>query len=188
MGSLKNHRHEMFCQHIVAGYLQGESARRAGYAEAGSDTQGCTLMKKEKIRYRIEELRAERLSNVKFEAKEVLLEHIDILHMDVRDIMNDDFTLKPLSTWPSVWGRYLTGIEVKELFESEKKGKVTFIGTLTKIKWPDKLKNLELLGKHIDVGAYKELTGHDVSNDTLRDFLNEISGQSLGPPSLRDKM
>ena len=25
-----------------------------------------------------------------------------------------------------------------------------------KIKWPDKLRNLELLGKHIDIQAFKE--------------------------------
>jgi phage terminase small subunit len=30
------------------------------------------------------------------------------------------------------------------------------IGLLKKIKWPDKVKNLELLGKHVDVQAFKE--------------------------------
>ena len=30
------------------------------------------------------------------------------------------------------------------------------IGWLKKIKWPDKIKNLELLGKHIAVNAFKE--------------------------------
>lgn len=27
---------------------------------------------------------------------------------------------------------------------------------LKKIKWPDKVKNLELIGKHVDVNAFKE--------------------------------
>ena len=29
------------------------------------------------------------------------------------------------------------------------------IGNLIKVKWPDKIKNLELLGQHVDVGAFK---------------------------------
>ncbi|MCG6527916.1 terminase small subunit, partial [Vibrio parahaemolyticus] len=27
---------------------------------------------------------------------------------------------------------------------------------LKKVKWPDKVKNLELIGKHVDVNAFKE--------------------------------
>ena len=27
---------------------------------------------------------------------------------------------------------------------------------LKKIKWPDKVKNLELIGKHVDVNAFRE--------------------------------
>jgi phage terminase small subunit len=30
------------------------------------------------------------------------------------------------------------------------------VGILKKIKWPDKVKNLELLGKHVSVMAFKE--------------------------------
>ncbi|CCK05649.1 Phage terminase small subunit [Cronobacter sakazakii 696] len=32
---------------------------------------------------------------------------------------------------------------------------------LKKIKWPDKVKNLELLGKHISVMAFKEQAAHE---------------------------
>lgn len=31
---------------------------------------------------------------------------------------------------------------------------------LKKIKWPDKLKNLELLGRHVDVQAFKDKVEH----------------------------
>ncbi|STU63700.1 Uncharacterised protein [Klebsiella pneumoniae subsp. ozaenae] len=30
---------------------------------------------------------------------------------------------------------------------------------LKKIKWPDKVKNLELIGKHVDVNAFKRAHG-----------------------------
>ncbi|GAB3287837.1 terminase small subunit [Parahaliea aestuarii] len=34
-------------------------------------------------------------------------------------------------------------------------------GLLKKIKWPDKLRNLELLGKHVAVGAFRETIDHN---------------------------
>ena len=34
--------------------------------------------------------------------------------------------------------------------------------TLQKIKWPDKVKNLELIGKHVDVNAFRERLEIDV--------------------------
>jgi hypothetical protein len=49
-----------------------------------------------------------------------------------------------------------------------------------KIKWPDKVKNLELLGKHIAVGAFKEKIEHDVS-DPLKELLERASGNTLKP-------
>lgn len=34
---------------------------------------------------------------------------------------------------------------------------------LKKIKWPDKVKNLELLGKHVSVQAFKEQSSHELT-------------------------
>lgn len=52
------------------------------------------------------------------------------------------------------------------------------IGILKKIKWPDKVKNLELLGKHISVQAFRDQikSEHDVVG-TLSDLMDELSGK-----------
>jgi len=73
--------------------------------------------------------------------------------MDVIDILQDSGELKPVSQWPKVWRQYLSGFEVAELTEGRGDNK-KLIGVLKKIKWPDKLKNLEMLGKHLQVGAF----------------------------------
>ena len=39
---------------------------------------------------------------------------------------------------------------------------------LKKVKWPDKVKNLELIGKHVDVNAFKERLDVNV-NVTIAD-------------------
>jgi phage terminase small subunit len=35
-------------------------------------------------------------------------------------------------------------------------GQRELVGVLKKIKWPDKTKNLELMGKHVGVGAFSD--------------------------------
>ena len=85
--------------------------------------------------------------------------------MDVLDIMNDDLSLKPISEWPPIWRQYISGLDNMEEFDGRGDDR-TMIGYLRKIKWPDKVKNLELLGKHISIGAFKERVelGNDPEN------------------------
>ena len=57
----------------------------------------------------------------------------------------------PVSLWPKVWRTTLSGLDVVEM---SAEGNTAAL--LKKIKWPDKVKNLELIGKHISVQAFKE--------------------------------
>ena len=50
---------------------------------------------------------------------------------------------------------------------------------MKKIKWPDKTKNLELLGKHISVQAFKEKTETTVNMaDEMASLMKEISDEA----------
>jgi phage terminase small subunit len=74
--------------------------------------------------------------------------------MDVADIFTDDMAqLLPLSKWPKVWRNTLSHIEVGEMFEYME-GSKEAVGLLKKIRIPDKVKNLELLGKHTTVRCW----------------------------------
>nr|WP_164508640.1 hypothetical protein [Halomonas aestuarii] len=72
--------------------------------------------------------------------------------MDVIDILNDDGGLKPIRDWPKVWRTTISGLDLSELWEGHGDER-QLVGLLKKIKWPDKPKNLELLGKHVAVQA-----------------------------------
>jgi len=85
--------------------------------------------------------------------------------MDVLDIMKDDMSIKPVSQWPASWRWYLSGFDLTEMFDGRGEER-EMVGILKKIKWPDKVRNLELLGKHISVQPFREqattsLTGKD---------------------------
>ena len=100
---------------------------------------------------RIAQLRINVIQRAEIDASYVLRRLVEIDEMDVADILNADCSLLPISEWPKVWRQYLSGMDILEIGSSDNP-----IGVLKKIKWPDKLKNLELLGKHLQVGAFVE--------------------------------
>ncbi len=52
------------------------------------------------------------------------------------------------------------------------------VGILKKIKWPDKVKNLELLGKHININAFSERQDIKMSLNPLSDLIDEIGNEA----------
>lgn len=134
---------------------QTQSAINAGFSTKTAAVKASVMMRDERIQKRISELMEERNKRLRVSADYVLLRLVEIDQMDVIDILNDDMSIKPVSEWPKVWRQYLTGFELADMFEGRGDEK-ELIGILKKIKWPDKVKNLELIGKHVDVNAFKE--------------------------------
>ena len=71
--------------------------------------------------------------------------------VNVSELLSDDGSLKPVSEWPKECSAALAGIEIKELFDTD--GNKT--GEIKKVKFTDRLKALELLGKQS--GMFKEV-------------------------------
>lgn len=134
---------------------QTQAAINAGFSPNTAAVKASVMMRDERIQKRIAELMEERNKRLRVSADYVLLRLVEIDQMDVMDILNDDMSIKPVSEWPKVWRQYLTGFELADMFEGRGDEK-ELVGILKKIKWPDKVKNLELIGKHVDVNAFKE--------------------------------
>ena len=152
-------RQSMFVKEYLVDLNGTQAAIRAGYSPRTANEQAARLLANVNISDAVAAGMAKRAAKVEINADYVLARLAEIDRMDVLDIMNDDMTLKPVSAWPSSWRRYLSGFDVAEMKDGQ-----DAIGVLKKIKWPDKVKNLELLGKHIGVGAFSEkvqLSGPD---------------------------
>lgn len=115
--------------------------------------KACELLKKDKVAVRLKELQGEVTDKLLYDATTYLKRLVEIDQMDICDILNDDWTLKPLREWPQVWRSYITAIDVQEIREGQNSPDAA-ISVIKKIKWPDKLKNLELLGKHKAIDAF----------------------------------
>ncbi|EDQ2808065.1 terminase small subunit [Salmonella enterica subsp. enterica] len=133
---------------------QAQAAINAGFSPNTAAVKASVMMRDERIQKRIAELMEERNKRLRVSADYVLLRLVEIDQMDVIDILNDDGTLKPIREWPKIWRTTLSGFDLSSTIMNMDKTSIETI--LKKIKWPDKVKNLELIGKHVDVNAFKE--------------------------------
>lgn len=93
-------------------------------------------------------------NDFKIDAGFVLRRLKEIDDLDVIDIIKDDMSgFKLLSEWPKVWRKSISSIDMKKMITSigENEELETII---EKIKWPDKVKNLEMIGRHVSVKAW----------------------------------
>lgn len=149
-----------------------QAAIRAGYSEKTAHSIGAENLIKPEIQNAIAEAQAKRSERTKIDADYVLQRLVAIDQMDVLDIMDDDGNVKPLRDWPKIWRQYISNIETISVDDGE--------GWLKKIKWPDKVKNLELLGKHISVGAFKDKVEHSGKFEiqSISDLMDELSNSN----------
>ncbi|WP_116364196.1 terminase small subunit [Parahaliea mediterranea] len=153
-------KQEQFCHEYLVDLNATQAAARAGYSKKTAKDMGCQNLAKPNIAERIEALKAERMERIQISADYVLQRLVEIDQMDIAEILNDDFSVKPLREWPETWRRTLSGVDVSEYWEGSGEGR-EMTALLKKIKWPDKLRNLELIGRHVAVGAFREVIDHN---------------------------
>ena len=142
--------------------LNGSAAAiRAGYKGKLPHVAASRLMiRKPAIKEEIARRMAERSEQAKIDAAFVLRYAADMLMADIADIIDDEGSFKPVSQWPVVWRRMLHTSDVREIYSPDGKN----IGRVIKAKFIDRLRALELVGRHIDVRAFvdrHEFTGAD---------------------------
>lgn len=151
-------RVESYCQeYIKCPENQTQAAINAGYSAKTAAKFASQNMRDERVQKRIAELMEERNKRNRVSADYVLMRLVEIDQMDVIDILDDEGGLKPVSKWPKVWRTSISAVDINRIRMAMKGDDEDDIeSTLQKIKWPDKVKNLELIGKHVDVNAFKE--------------------------------
>ncbi|MCQ3893038.1 terminase small subunit [Klebsiella quasipneumoniae] len=163
-------KQEMFCREYLIDLNATQAAIRAGYSEKTANRTASENLSKPDIQSRIAELKAQRNDLVGVNATYVLNRLVEIDQMDVLDILTSTGELKPVTQWPKVWRTTLSGLDVIEMASE---GNTTAL--LKKIKWPDKVKNLELIGKHIDVQAFREQVKTEHVVESISELMDSLS-------------
>lgn len=162
-------KQQRFVEEYLIDLNATQAAIRAGYSEKTARDIGCENLAKPNIAKAIEEAQNKRQEQTQIDAAYVLKRLVEIDQMDVLDIMDDQMKIRPVNEWPKVWRQYVVNLENLELSDGE--------GCFKKIKWPDKVKNLELLGRHVSVGAFKDKVEHSgkLEIQSLSDLMDELS-------------
>ncbi|HEJ1492615.1 TPA: terminase small subunit [Pseudomonas aeruginosa] len=125
-----------------------QAAIRANYSARRATEIGYQLLQRPEVAQAIQAAMAERSKRTEVEADYVIRRLREIDEMDVLDILEDDGSFRSIRDWPRAWRQFLSGIEIAELFEGRGDDR-RIAGVLRKVKWPDKLRNLELLSRHV---------------------------------------
>ncbi len=150
-------KQELFCREYLKDLNGTQAAIRAGYSEKTANEQASRLLANVNVQKFVAELKTARAEQTGIDAAYVLRRLVEIDQMDVLDILLQNGELKPIKDWPKVWRTTLSGMDVVEMVSADS------AALLKKIKWPDKVKNLELLGKHVSVQAFKEQTSTEIT-------------------------
>jgi len=156
-----NPQQELFCQEYLVDLNATQAALRAGYSENSARQIGSENLSKPYIQDRIATLCQARIKRVVLNQDNVLLELIKLANSDLRELFNQETgALLPIKEWPDHIAACVASFEVEELFEGSGKDKMQ-IGFTKKVRFWDKTKSLELLGKHLKLFSDRlELSGN----------------------------
>jgi phage terminase small subunit len=146
------------------------------YSVAALSVQADKQFNHPKINLRIAELQAikDKIAKDEFniDSQYVLRRLKEIDELDVLDILKDDLSgFKALSEWPRSWRTSISGIDMKRMMQGDE----GIEAVIEKIKWPDKTKNLELIGRHVSVKAFEKDTD-TTGSDKLAEVLSSLIG------------
>jgi len=144
-------KQQRFVEEYLVDLNATQAYRRAGYA--GDDNvcavEAHKLLSNPKVGDAVAALKLERSEKTGINAAWLLQRLADEATADVADLYHDDGRIKPVKDWPLIWRQGLVaGLEVETIGEGA--------GHLTKVKLSDRIKRLELIGRHIDVQAFKD--------------------------------
>lgn len=165
-------RRETALEYVRGGYDNGVKAYKLACktlnkkVSKNPDTSSAEILNYPSVKAFLSSMREEIVKAAQIDATYVLKRLVQIDELDILDIVKDDMSgFKLLSEWPVSWRRSINALDMKRMVSS---GDEEFESVVEKVKFPDKVKNLELIGRHIDVKAWdKEKDVVNVSNNIM---------------------
>lgn len=142
-------KQQRFVEEYLIDLNATQAAIRAGYSAKTAYSQAERLLSNVDVRRAVLEAKTARSEKAGIDAAWLLKRLADEATADVNDLYDESGRIKPVKDWPLIWRQGLVaGLEVETIGEGA--------GHLTKVKLSDRIKRLELIGKHIDVQAFRD--------------------------------
>jgi phage terminase small subunit len=137
---------------FVAEYLVDlngkQAAIRAGYSPRSAEVTASKLLRVPKVAEAVRRANERRLDRVEVTADTVLRELLLIARTDLAQAYDENGHLRPIHDIPEECRRAIAGVKVFEEFDGVGADRVK-VGEVREVKFWDKPKSLELLGKHL---------------------------------------
>jgi phage terminase small subunit len=141
-------KQQAFCLEYLVDLNATQAAIRAGYSPRTARQAGAENMTKPVIQAFVLKLMQERSKRVEITADTVLRELLKLAMVDIGEAFNEDGGLKPIHDMPADVRRAIAGVDVFAEFEGRGEEREQ-VGTTKKIRFWDKTKALEMLGRHL---------------------------------------
>ena len=176
-----NPKQKRFAEEYILDLNATQAAIRAGYAKGSADVTGARLLGNASVAKVIQKAQKERSERTKIDADWVLKRLVEEADADLADLYDENDKLKHLKDWPLIWRKGLvTGVKT----DRTKTGDDDELVTVDEIKLSDRIKRIELIGKHIDVQAFKDKTETEVKGGAISELIDLI--QSRPNNNIRD--
>lgn len=143
-----NAKQRRFAEEYLVDLNATQAAIRAGYSEETAHAQGCALLKHPNVNELITELKRKRSERTGIDAAWLLTRLAAEAEADLSDLYDEDGRLLPVKDWPLIWRQGL----VSGVKTAVSEDGVAFVD----VKVSDRIKRLELIGRHISVQAFKD--------------------------------
>ena len=165
-------------QRFVAEYLVDlnatQAAIRAGYSAKTAEQQGPRLLGNVGVATAIAAGMRARSEQTGIDAKWVLRRLGEQAEADLADLYDEQGNLRHPKEWPEVWRKGLVaGVETFMVPKGQDADGKAIYAEVRKVKLIDRTKTIELIGKHVNVGAFREQVG--------------LSNPEGGPVQVEDK-
>lgn len=135
------------------------AARRAGYSVRTADAIGRENLGKPTVAAAIAERQAERSKRTQIDADWVLRRLAREADADLSQLHDAAGNLLPIGDWPMVFRQGLV-VGFETAHEVEGAGDSKRVALVRKIKLQDRSKTIEMIGRHVDVQAFRDRHEH----------------------------
>lgn len=145
---------------FILAYLETRHVGDAAKAVRLTPAQGRRILLKTDVQLALKEIAATQARTSTFDLQELLERANEIAQVDLNDIFTPEGAIRPTNEIPAGALRTVKKMVVEEIYEKDENGVVIgSSGRIVKIEFWDRLKAVEMLGKH--EGGFKDTVVHE---------------------------
>lgn len=170
-------KQKVFCQEYLVDLNATRAAARAGYRTPRR--QGSNLIGLPNVQIEVRRLMDERARRTGITADQVLQELVMIARVNPADAFSEDGRILPPREMPEEIQRAIATLEVREIYDRRGPNRVA-TGQAKRLRFWDKIRALELLGKHLGLFSEKlEVTGRDQGPVVVQQMMSAEQSEEL---------